>query len=320
MSPCAGAELDSVPEEMPMYLLEDDEGNDEEIIRLLDPPTLPPPPRPQPTVSLVFPWTSLGLNVTPIQVIPSSPPSRKKRHGGGWPKGKSRKSGVAPPPKPPSSGYGLFLSEHMAGQKIKSSGSMSQVSKQLGRLWSALSQPDKEVYNDRSATERTRYLSELKRYLLTTSGLTGEHVDRMLSQTLAIESNDSLLLCELCKLTFTSLHNKRCHYSGRLHTAALLDTLQPPVRDDNTETMASRVSAEALKCSGVCVCVCVCVCVSYVVSLHTVVSTQTKEAMRGYASLLQSNACLAQTLSEQEVNMKCNFSVIMYPLYIVCVQ
>ncbi len=243
-----------------MYLLEDDEGNDEEIIRLLDPPALPSPSRPQPTISLVFPWTSLGLNVTPIQVIPSSPPNRKKRHGGGWPKGKSRKSGVAPPPKPPSSGYGLFLSEHMAGQKIKSSGSMSQVSKQLGRLWSALSQQDKEVYNDRSSTERTRYLSELRRYLLTTSGVTVEDVDRILSQTLAIENNDSLLLCDLCKLTFTSLHNKRCHYSGRLHTAALVETLQPQPSSGRNETMVSRVSSEAVKCSGELVCVCsVCV-------------------------------------------------------------
>ncbi|XP_064406528.1 uncharacterized protein LOC135351459 [Halichondria panicea] len=280
LSSHSGAELDSVPEEMPMYLLEDDEGNDEEIIRLLDPPALPSPSRPQPTVSLVFPWTSLGLNVTPIQVIPSSPPNRKKRHGGGWPKGKSRKSGVAPPPKPPSSGYGLFLSEHMAGQKIKSSGSMSQVSKQLGRLWSALSQQDKEVYNDRSSTERTRYLSELRRYLLTTSGVTVEDVDRILSQTLAIENNDSLLLCDLCKLTFTSLHNKRCHYSGRLHTAALVETLQPQPSSGRNETMVSRVSSEAVKCSAV--------------------STQTKEAMRGYTSLLQCNASLAQTLTEQE--------------------
>ncbi len=246
-----GADLGSVPEKMPMYLLEDDEGNDEEIIRLLDPPSFTPPPQPvpPPAVPLLFPWTNMGVNVTPIQVIPSSPPKRK-RHGGGWPKGKSRKSGVLPPPKPPSSGYGLFLSEHMAEQKEKSSESMSQVSKQLGQMWSALSSQEKEVYYRKSTAERSRYLTELRHYLLATSGLAVEDVDKLLSQTLATENNDSLLICELCKLTFTSLHNKRCHYAGRQHTQTLLDTFRSRPAAKQEETMISVVASEAVKFNG----------------------------------------------------------------------
>ncbi len=290
-----------------MYLLEDDEGNDEEIIRLLDPPsfsTPPPQPMTSPAMPLVFPWTNMGVNVTPIQVLPSSPPKRK-RHGGGWPKGKSRKSGVLPPPKPPSSGYGLFLSEHMAGQKIKSSESMSQISKQLGRMWSALSAQEKDVYHCRSTAERSRYLTELRHYLLATSGLAEEDVDKLLSQTLAAENNDSLLLCELCKLTFTSLHNKRCHYTGRQHTQTLLETLRswPAAKQD--ETMISVVASEAVKFNGDLLYV---LCdARFLFCLCVVCLNQVKEALREYKGRLQTNACLAQTAAEQEVRNLATF-------------
>lgn len=244
---------------MPIYLLEDDEGNEEEIIRLITPQTstevtTDPPSQTKASLSLQLPWcnSSIGVNVTPIQVLPKAavvPPPRK-HHKGGWPKGKSRKvsSGVALPPKPPASGYGLFLSEHMAEQKLKSS-SMSQVSKAMGKQWSALSEVDKAVYHKRSNLARQHYLTQLRRYLHSTSSVPIEDVEKVLSQSLSTENNDSLLLCDLCKLTFNSLHNKRCHYSGRLHAQTLVEVLCPQ-SGKTEENLPSTMASEAIKFNG----------------------------------------------------------------------
>ena len=52
-----------------------------------------------------------------------------------------------------------------------------------------------------------------------------EMLDSLLSQSFENESNDDILFCQLCQITFTSLHNKRSHYSGRIHTDTLLQQL-----------------------------------------------------------------------------------------------
>ena len=245
-----------------MYLLEDDEGNDEEIIRLLEssdcPETSPSPPPPHSqgsgsSVSVLFPWmaSSVGLSVTPVQVLPSPVSVKKKpRHGGGWPKGKSRKppTGLPPLPKPPTSGYGLFLAENMAKEKLKTS-SMSQVSKQLGKLWSSLSTDQKSVYYAKAELERERYSTELRRYLLATGGVCSEDVDGLLSRALATENDDNQLMCNVCKISFTSLHNKRCHYSGRLHTQTLVELLRPQsVR--NGDVLVTNLCSQIVKFNG----------------------------------------------------------------------
>ena len=52
-----------------------------------------------------------------------------------------------------------------------------------------------------------------------------ETLDKFLSQSFENETDDDILICQLCELTFTSLHNKRCHYSGKSHTEALWQEL-----------------------------------------------------------------------------------------------
>lgn len=84
--------------------------------------------QPPPSLTVCFPFINhsvshqlvhggqlLSLNATPINVAPvtgkvpkynSFCGKKKRRHGGGWPRGKSRKiDGQLSPPKPPSTGY-----------------------------------------------------------------------------------------------------------------------------------------------------------------------------------------------------------------------
>ena len=50
-------------------------------------------------------------------------------------------------------------------------------------------------------------------------------LDAFLSQSSENESNDDILVCHLCQITFTSLHNKRSHYSGKIHSKVLVERL-----------------------------------------------------------------------------------------------
>ena len=52
-----------------------------------------------------------------------------------------------------------------------------------------------------------------------------ESLDTFLSQSFENETDDNVLVCRLCELTFTSLHNKRCHYSSKAHTETLWQEL-----------------------------------------------------------------------------------------------
>ena len=73
-------------------------------------------------------------------------------------------------------------------------------------------------------------------------------LDTFLNQSSENESNDDILVCHLCQITFTSLHNKRSHYSGKIHSKVLVERLskllsckKPPrerqggLEDDNSQ-------------------------------------------------------------------------------------
>ena len=307
------------------------------------------------SVSVMFPWmgnlSPIGLTVTPVQVLPNlqsaSPPPRKKiRHGGGWPKGKSRKPDhvPSPPPKPPSTGYGIFLSEHMASERSKFT-SMSQVSKELGRLWSELTSEEKQVmwgillfktvliicvcmlqvYHQRSDVERERYLSELRQYL--SSSANSDHclkqLNRFLSQVSATERDDNVLVCDVCNISFTSLHNKRCHYSGKMHMQTLLKNVQQkqhklPEENYGSERTSTALSTQKLPITGDALASCLCKEAEKYTGMTFLDSpslsivtfnqfyadciTELRSVDDGYQLSLQTLATLQQASAEQEVS------------------
>ena len=71
-----------------------------------------------PSIKVCFPFNNpvrtpvWSLNATPVSVTTNATvyDKMKRRHGGGWPKGKSRKKTTKPsPPKPPLTGYVVFI-------------------------------------------------------------------------------------------------------------------------------------------------------------------------------------------------------------------
>eukprot|EP00731_Ephydatia_muelleri_P029705 Em0021g228a len=218
-------------------------------------------------ISLRFPmvdWTSrrvlqekvVPMSATPIKLLPSEPqtpggdmptgsePKPKRKHSGGWRKGKKRKTASLLPPKPPVTAYGIFLSEHRTKLTEKlGTLSMSSLSKQLGVMWSALDDRKKLEYRKKADGDKQRYLRELKGYLCEIHQATAEDhmgtLELFVSKDVTQEEDDNLLFCQICKLTFASLHNKKTHYSGKLHMEALLQCIK--------EAMANRAENQTGK-------------------------------------------------------------------------
>ena len=53
-----------------------------------------------------------------------------------------------------------------------------------------------------------------------------ESVNDILNRLVSAAEDNSLLLCQLCKLTFSTLHNKHCHLTSRTHTHTLLHEMR----------------------------------------------------------------------------------------------
>ena len=58
-----------------------------------------------------------------------------------------------------------------------------------------------------------------------------ERVSCQLSQSVESAEDNEVLVCQLCQLTFTTLHNKQCHYSGKMHTDRIWKELNRLVGD-----------------------------------------------------------------------------------------
>lgn len=199
------------------------------------------------------------MSATPIiQLLPPKPQvlgkraatsaesKPKRKHSGGWQKGKKRKTATVSPPKPPVTAYGIFLSEHRTKlTKERGTLPMSSLSKQLGAMWSALDEKNKLDYQKKADEDRQRYLCELKVYLHEVHQATEEEsmgtLEQLVSENVSQEEDDDLLFCQICKLTFISLHNKKTHYSGKLHMDALLQCIK--------EALASRAENHSAKLS-----------------------------------------------------------------------
>ena len=55
--------------------------------------------------------------------------------------------------------------------------------------------------------------------------------NNIISKSFEGETDDGILMCNLCQLHFTSLYNKQSHYSGKLHLQTLLQHLNRLVKE-----------------------------------------------------------------------------------------
>ncbi len=58
-----------------------------------------------------------------------------------------------------------------------------------------------------------------------------ERAQEYVIQCFAGENDDSILVCRLCQLQFSSLYNKQSHYSGKLHLQTVIQNLDQLVED-----------------------------------------------------------------------------------------
>jgi len=83
----------------------------------------------------------------------------------GWPKGKRRYPKGVGAPKQPLSGYVHFLNERRESVRSKNPDiTFSDLSKKLAAEWSALSETDKNKYNEMAKKDKYRYDKEFSDY------------------------------------------------------------------------------------------------------------------------------------------------------------
>jgi len=73
--------------------------------------------------------------------------------------------------------------------------------------------------------DKTKILTALSTFAGESSSTNLQLLDNFLSQSSENESNDDVLVCHMCKITFTSLYNKRSHYLGKIHSQTLVERL-----------------------------------------------------------------------------------------------
>lgn len=57
-----------------------------------------------------------------------------------------------------------------------------------------------------------------------------EKAHKYISQSFSGAKDDTILVCYICQLNFTSLYNKQSHYSGKLHLQTLLQHIDQLVK------------------------------------------------------------------------------------------
>lgn len=105
------------------------------------------------------------------------------------------------------------------------------------------------MYYERADGEKERYVTELRHYLSNNanSNLHLKEVNEFLSQASATEEDDCILVCDVCNISFTSLHNKHCHFSGKLHMQALLKNIKEKQNNlSETNIESETVSSQSL--------------------------------------------------------------------------
>ncbi|XP_014676353.1 PREDICTED: high mobility group protein 20A-like [Priapulus caudatus] len=156
-----------------------------------------------------------------------APPPRKKRKSG-WPKGKRRsKLPVAPPddsPRPPVTGYLLYLRKRRAELRSSNGGALSpaEITRHIGNEWTHLGASQKKEYLDEAERSKTRYVAEMQAYRATDQPADG-----------------SQLHCGVCDQYFVTLHNKREHLLGKQHLRAMRRGLDAPAAPAATPVPAA---------------------------------------------------------------------------------
>ena len=162
-----------------------------------------------------------------------------KRHAGGWPKGKPRRKDrqieVAHKPKLPLSGYAIFLSETRRRLiEENPQNSVNEINKELGRIWSTMDDKEKASYYEKAATDKKRYLSEVRSYVGTKLESSNDDdaemilkaVDMKFVEMVKNDQDNKLLWCDVCDKRFVSMANKFAHIESKSHLRALTYTLE----------------------------------------------------------------------------------------------
>lgn len=72
-------------------------------------------------------------------------------------------------------------------------------------------------------------------YFIAMTGINLEKANSIISKSFEGETDDRILVCNLCELHFTSLFNKQSHFSGKLHLQTLLQRLNRVVSEADKE-------------------------------------------------------------------------------------
>lgn len=68
-----------------------------------------------------------------------------------------------------------------------------------------------------------------------------ERVQDYVAESFAGENDDSILMCYVCQVKFTSLYNKQSHYSGKLHLQTMVKNLNEVIKSiDNPKVNSER--------------------------------------------------------------------------------
>ena len=169
--------------------------------------------------------------------------------------------------------YTIFLSEKRECVKEEhGASSMSAVSKVMGQMWSQLSGEEKALYYSLAESDRQRYITEMRTYfaelykgnhtracgdvvhllIFIHAGMSDvdlEEIDSVLTASSVLESNDQALHCQICQISFTSLNNKRSHFSGRLHRQSLIEHLHSKLAS-STNTAQSLINTSLANVVG----------------------------------------------------------------------
>ncbi|XP_076436611.1 uncharacterized protein LOC143276099 [Babylonia areolata] len=192
--------------------------------------------------------SSSDLSLGTQQVLSVSAPqeAEPKRKNRGWPKGKKRKPApLVTGPRAPMTGYVLFAINRR--QEIKQSHPdlpFSEVTKVLGQEWSSMPMDKKQKFLDEAENDKQRYIDELKQLQKSEIYQTlvkkrRTNVDDAKDDTdNDIEDDGDELHCRVCKLYFSSLHNKKEHLLGKQHLQAITDQLKKGMKKQQKEQEA----------------------------------------------------------------------------------
>lgn len=172
--------------------------------------------------------------ITPTKNLPS-----RKRHAGGWPKGRPRKKVkqvLVEKPKLPLTGYAIFLSEKRR-QVIDEypEKAMNEINRVLGRIWSTMDNNQKRQYYEKASTDKKRYLSEIRLFLTarlkgmtdeTVASMLMQNIDKQYAKVLQNEQDNGMLHCELCDKRFVNIANKFNHLESKPHLVILAHKLE----------------------------------------------------------------------------------------------